>query len=381
MAQTFSLASGGGFQLRGTVTTWLTSPMTRQALSGRGTVTISGSSDFVWYALQSVDQSIDFGEFDNDGPDGIPNSGDDDGVVDGGVVILHPERNIYCDPTGRGTHPYSVPKWRPKGALFATQDAARAGGAISIGGYVLMSVTGCSATTVQSSVLAHELGHLLFWLPDLYRGAPGAGPVWSTRRWTVGCWELMAAGSWGCNTGAPPPVVPSSGLGAWSRTLAGWVTPTVIDATRDSTYDLYSEGHGGTVLRVPVSFDEYLLLEYRERTAGDAVIPADGILIHDIADSRPTDLGSGGVANRVRLIEADDDSGLVRSELEGGDRGVPGDAFGTTRTSLRPGEHSQAVSVTGLPLPFEITNMTIDRAHHRARVRISPIAAASRQRR
>ena len=32
--------------------------------------------------LRRADEDIDFSRFDNDGPDGVPNSGDDDGFVD-----------------------------------------------------------------------------------------------------------------------------------------------------------------------------------------------------------------------------------------------------------------------------------------------------------
>ena len=38
--------------------------------------------EFVREILEQVDQDIDFALFDNDGPDGLPNSGDDDGWVD-----------------------------------------------------------------------------------------------------------------------------------------------------------------------------------------------------------------------------------------------------------------------------------------------------------
>src|SRR5206468_6409889 len=48
-------------------------------------------------ALDSVNSqpSTDWGQFDNDGPDGIPNSGDDDGVVDF-VAFLQPEVGGEC---------------------------------------------------------------------------------------------------------------------------------------------------------------------------------------------------------------------------------------------------------------------------------------------
>jgi hypothetical protein len=124
LGRTFHLASGGSFTLRGEVTDWVTTTITREATSKPGTITESGAGDHVFVALQSVDARVDFGRYDNDGPDGQPNSGDDDGVVDGGVVILHSEPNIYCDASGRGTHPHAITKWRPNGARFQTQDAA-----------------------------------------------------------------------------------------------------------------------------------------------------------------------------------------------------------------------------------------------------------------
>ena len=39
--------------------------------------------------LTAVDTEVDLGLFDNDGPDGVPNSGDDDGYVDIVFINLH----------------------------------------------------------------------------------------------------------------------------------------------------------------------------------------------------------------------------------------------------------------------------------------------------
>ncbi|MCC7263322.1 MAG: hypothetical protein IT369_12455, partial [Candidatus Latescibacteria bacterium] len=38
--------------------------------------------------LRQADLDLDFAQFDNDGPDGVPNSGDDDGVVDAVFLVL-----------------------------------------------------------------------------------------------------------------------------------------------------------------------------------------------------------------------------------------------------------------------------------------------------
>ena len=59
-------------------------------------------ADFVSEILQNADRDIDFSLFDNDGPDGVPDSGDDDGFVDVVFIILNsvPENFILRGSTG-----------------------------------------------------------------------------------------------------------------------------------------------------------------------------------------------------------------------------------------------------------------------------------------
>ena len=38
--------------------------------------------DYLVQALSQLDATVDFGRYDSDGPDGLPNSADDDGIVD-----------------------------------------------------------------------------------------------------------------------------------------------------------------------------------------------------------------------------------------------------------------------------------------------------------
>jgi 23S rRNA (cytosine1962-C5)-methyltransferase len=54
------------------------------------------------------------------------------------------------------------------------------------------------------------------------------------------------------------------------------------------------------------------------------------------------------------------------------------DAFGFARSTFRSGEHSRGSAVDGAPLPFEITQITIDATAHKARLRIAPIVVAQR---
>lgn len=372
----FSLASGGAFTLKGNVTDWVQTTV-ESTMTGPGTYTASAQEDYVYEALLGVEDEVDFGRFDNDGPDGFPNSGDDDGVVDGGIVVLNSELNRYCNGgTGRGPHPFARSSWRINGQRYRTADPSAKGGVIEVGGYTLMAATGCGGPNVGAHVMAHELGHLFFGLPDIYHVVGGGGEVWAIRRWVAGCWELMAGGSWGCGTGAPTLDYRFNTLGAWPRAALGWVTPTVVNPAGDATYDLHPTGRGGTVLRVPIKLDEYLLIEYRENAPGDGKIPANGVVIFHVAESLPYFPPTLQSPYRMSLIEADDDSTMFRTELEGGNRGTASDAFGITRTSFRAGEHSRAKAVDGTPFPFQITEVSIDAAAHRALLRISPAVVA-----
>ena len=142
---------------------------------------------------------------------------------------------------------------------------------------------------------------------------------------------------------------------------------------RDSVYTLRPPAAGATILRVPVADSEYFLIEYRERAGSDQMPPSNGVLIYHIDERLPLfPAVSAPRRYRIRLMEADDTDGLVRTEGEGGDRGGASDAFGITNTSFATGTHSGALTTSGEPLPFAITDITIDAMGHRATVRIKP---------
>ena len=377
--QAFALASEGDFQLKGKVTSWVQTTVPA-AMSGPGIYGPSAQDDYVIQAVLGVEDEVDFGVYDNDGPDGLPNSGDDDGVLDGGIAVLNSDLNRYCNGgTGKGPHPFARNFWRINGERYKTHDVSARGGVIEIGAYTLMSAIGCGGRNVGAHVLAHELGHLFFALPDVYHAVGGAGEVWATRRWVAGCWELMAAGSWGCGTGAPTLDYRFNTFSPFARTILGWAVPTLVDPTKDMPYDLSPMGRGGTVLRVPVkSDDEYLLIEYREAQGGDGKIPGNGVVMYHVAQNLPFFPPNLQSPYRMSLIEADDDSAMFKTELQGGNRGVAADAFGLTRTAFRAGEHSRAKAIDGTPFPFHITEISVDAAAHRARLRIGPAVIAAR---
>lgn len=369
----YKTGSEGKFALRADVVPWLST-----TINGLGI-----TADHVTQAVTGIDPTVDFGRYDNDGPDGTPNSGDDDGRVDGGVVILHSSPDLTCGQSqGAGPHPHARLNWfvgTPPNMTpgIVTQDASAEGGTIAITGYTIMSVANCGGVGTNASVLAHELGHLLMGITDLYHALPGqlSTEAWRSRRWVLGCWELMSAGSgWGCGSG-PPGLTGevASTFGAWARMTVGWSNNIVMWSGKDTTYTLDAVGRGSTTLLLTISATEYFLVEYREQGPGDMKIPGHGVLVSHITETlpfrpaQPTDPRR----YRVALVEADDDSALVRIDSEGGNRGVLADAFGRTVTTFTAA-HSAAKTDAGQPLPFRLEGISFDAVTGKARVRVRP---------
>ena len=136
-------------------------------------------------ALEAVDELIDFREFDNDGPDGVPDSGDDDGVVDA-VAFEFREVSASCGGPGIWPHRSGIAFWDRDRRPFESSDQGAGGGGIKVNGYIIQGATDCTGDALQTAnTTAHELGHLL-GLPDFYHPIDGRQP-WQ-RRWVLGCW-------------------------------------------------------------------------------------------------------------------------------------------------------------------------------------------------
>ncbi len=172
--------------------------------------------------------------YDNDGPDGLPNSGDDDGVVDF-VTFLQPEvggecRSLNPPPTGIWSHRWVISVWNGN-VPYATKTARRnslgqpiAGQFLRINDYTIQSqlggITACLSSAIMPvGTVAHETGHA-FGLPDLY------DTQGSTQG--IGEWGLMGAGNYA------RPYSPSS-YDAWSLHQLGWITVDTLGASRTVT--------------------------------------------------------------------------------------------------------------------------------------------------
>ncbi len=272
-------------------------------------------------------------QFDNDGPDGISNSGDDDGIVDL-VTFLQPRLDGACGTDAIWAHRYVIRGWNG-GAMYTTRTPRRnaAGAPISgqflrVDSYTMQSVRGGATSCTASELMpigtvAHETAHA-FGLPDLYdtdRTNPTEG---------VGEWSLMGAGSYAT------PASPAS-FDPWSLVQLGWIA-----------VDTVSHGRSVTAGAVQLTDTVYLvatdapgvhfLIENRQATGPDAAMMTSlfarpkgpGLLIWRIDESRiATGLASNAVNSGPRpgvsLVQADgleqlrSPFGNVRNRGDGGD--------------------------------------------------------------
>ncbi len=236
-------------------------------------------------ALARVDNLVDWGQFDNDGPDGIPNSGDDDGYVDM-IMFAHPTKDGACggfpdssDPTTNNhiwSHRYSLLQ------TYVTHvHSNKPGfGNIRVRDYFVTSARGgsnaCDITKIMPiGTASHEFGHAL-GLPDLY----------DTKGLTEGSgeWGLMGSGNF---TSPPSP----SRMESWSLNELGWITIQQLTTTGAYQLDPVATSRTAAYLRPtgPNPRGEYFLLENRQALLADTAL----IRIHCARSGNPPGCGGG----------------------------------------------------------------------------------------
>jgi M6 family metalloprotease-like protein len=265
--------------------------------------------------------TIDWGLFDNDGPDGNPNSGDDDGKVDF-ITFIQPVVDGACGAAGIWAHRWTISAMR--GSSFQTSTPRANGGFIQINDYTIQSGQGGNGACTPGQIMAigtiaHETGHA-FGLPDLYdTQGPSEG---------IGEWGLMGSGNY-ARAYSP------ASFEAWSLTEMGWVDVDTL--TTSQTVTVNPVQTSDTVFYIPLAgTDEYVLLENRDSLLSDTAQmnsafgtrkKSPGLLIWHIDLSI---VQSGGAINTgpihgVALEQAD---GLNDLRLTtGANRGDDGDPY------------------------------------------------------
>jgi len=310
--------SYGQFELSGTVYGWFDSGKDKAYY-----VDNNVPYEFVRDVVAQADMSVDFSQFDNDGPDGVPNSGDDDGYVDAVYVIC---------PGYEDNEAFHAHMWTLEDAqlgAYETNDLAASGEMIKVNAYgiteELYSSDGENYQLQPIGTLCHEFGHLL-GLTDLYdRTDDNAGPDFRNSE-GLGQWGLMGSGNYGA-TGINPtkPVQ----MCAWNKIQLGWLSPTVVSAS--GTVSLQQVETSPTAIKVWDNLyksTSYFLIENREAVGFDSEIPSSGLLIYHVDESRVWDMYSySGPCNDdyrhklVGLEEADGANDLDNSvnRSDGGD--------------------------------------------------------------
>ncbi|HEX8395783.1 MAG TPA: M6 family metalloprotease domain-containing protein, partial [Longimicrobium sp.] len=337
--------SRGAFTLDGTVSGWVALP--QQAAFYEPSASTSArygrTFEFLRDALAGADPTVNFGQFDNDGPDGVPNSGDDDGYVDA-AAFLYPAAGANCGGPGIWPHRYVYSAYNG-GVPFSTDDASARGGTIKVDDYLIQGGLECDgASLMDIGTFAHEMGHALA-LPDLY----------DTRGTTSGLgeWDLMASGNY--RTPASP-----AHMSAWSKDFLGWVNVETVFGSYPAV-TLAPVYEGGRVLRYDIpGTREYFLLEHRRAFGSDADIRAPGLLVYHVDEgvveaARVSNEVNAGAVHGVALVEAD---GL--GHLSGGaNRGDAGDVFpgALLQTSFGEGTSPGSRGNGGLPSGFSLSGI------------------------
>lgn len=321
----------GQLTVAGDVYGWVRSDLPLDSAMGTsGSLVGDRTGEFFQDALDQLDPDIDFSQYDNDGPDGVANSGDDDGYVD---IITFEYLEIAASCGGPAIWPHRSTLQNRGVGPYLTDDIGSNGDTIRINDYITQSAADCAGQNVQdAAVIAHEFGHVL-GLPDWYHWVDTSlGPA--GRRWVLGCWALMAAGSWGCGPveETREPYGPAH-MVAFSKAHLGWITPTDPGEVWNDTIELSPVQTTGEALRIPLddAARDFLWIEFRDDVGFDHGLPARGVLMYR-EDTRigiwhkPAE--GEDAPYPLTMLEQDDDHSLLRIAPEGGSRGEPGDAWG-----------------------------------------------------
>lgn len=277
-------------------------------------------------ALAKVSTGTDsltvWNDYDNDGPDGVPNSGDDDGYVDF-VTFLQPEVDGACGTVHIWAHRWVIEGWNG-GSPYVTRTPSANGGFIKVSDYTMQSGQGGNSACTPGEIMpigtvAHETGHA-FGLPDLYDTQGGSQGI--------GEFGLMGSGNY-ARAYSP------SRMEGWSLLELGWVKADTLSAS--GTITLNPVATSDTVRILPTqTAGEYFILENRAAVESDSAqmnpaysrAKSPGLYVWHIDQSR---INAGafnnaintGAIQGVALLQADGLNDL----LNGVNRGDRGDAY------------------------------------------------------
>ncbi|MEO5616559.1 MAG: M6 family metalloprotease domain-containing protein [Candidatus Eisenbacteria bacterium] len=274
--------SFGTFDLQGGVFGWFPVPQNGAfyygTTNGLTTAAPSGQAGaYIRHTLEASDATVDFRPYDNDGPDGVANSGDDDGVADL-VMFVHPNEGGECGGDDIWSHSFSYSGWaQHSGQKFTTNDLGANGQPIKVDDYVIMPALACGGgRRIEIGVFSHEFGHAL-GLPDLY-DRTAYDPAGAVSTGGMGLYCLMAAGSYGGDFNHPE--TPTQ-MCAWAKEQLGFLTPHEVVC--DESRELYAMDDAPEAVKLwrggDYSQNEWFMVENRQRVKWDRYLLGTGLLV------------------------------------------------------------------------------------------------------
>jgi len=310
MRDYYNEISYGNFQVDGSAGGWYQSSLTTSQA-------VENVKQYVAEIATLADPDFDYAQYDNDGPDNVPNSGDDDGYVDG-IIVVYPG----CMSGNDNIWPHQS----SLSSEYVTNDVSANGGNITISTYMVCPELPGSGSCVTSEicpmgVYAHEFGHVL-GLPDLYDRDASDGDSEG-----IGEWCLMASGSWMGWYGDTP-----SHMSSWCKIQMGWMEATVLNnsTTAVEIPQLVTSPFALKVWEDDYHWSRYFLIENRQAVGFDSELHGPGLIVYHVDENRGwgNNGWSFGPVNDdeqnklVDLEEADGDNDLD-NEVNRGDNGDP----------------------------------------------------------
>jgi len=212
-------------------------------------------------AMQMLDPYIDFSNYDSDA----------NGFIAKDELLLTFIMAGYED-SYEGMH-VNNGTWGHKSCALTSQSPTLDGVALmkcsNQGNFVIIGERHDVSTPHDATIgiMAHEIGHSAFLLPDLYNTSGSTGGI--------GNFGLMGGGTWGAQSfheyaGSTP-----VHFCAWSKLYLGWITP-IEGSGSESLHE--SSSPNFNVIKVSINSDEYYLLENRNNSGYDkGLFTLDGI--------------------------------------------------------------------------------------------------------
>ena len=311
MKEYYAEISYGNFIVDGVAGGWYQSTFTMEQAE-------QNTRGYVAEVVQLADPDYDFSQYDNDGPDNVPNSGDDDGFVDG-IIVVYSGCGAEVNEGNNNIWPHQSSLNNDQ---YQTNDPSANGGYVIVNTYaVCPELSGggdCWTDQIRPiGVYAHEFGHVL-GLPDLYdRDNSSSG---------IGSWCLMASGSHNGGLGTIP-----AHMSAWCKMQMNWLDPEVLtnDAMDFTFPPIANNDFALRIWEDDYNWSRYFIIENRKSFGFDSALPGYGLMVYHIDENKAWGINrwNGGSVNDdethklVDLEEADGNDDLDNNQ--NGDDGDP----------------------------------------------------------